>query len=178
MRTRKRYWIVGAAIFSILLLVGLGLVQAWGPHGGFRGPFHSRFHGGGFHHGVQSKYLPEQILTVLDFKVGALDLSGNQKAAYGEIRSRLKARLSDAIGQHQGLHARLFEEMSRETPDVEAAVALVKQGMSDFRTFMTENLDLLLELYGILDESQQSQITDMLKEKFAHHQPPEQAPQG
>jgi len=102
MKTRKKkYFIIGGIVLSIMVLTGFGLVTAWGPCGGFDRDFHPRFHGRGFHPGFHNKDLSEFLLWRLDKRVKELDLSEEQKEKYNEIRSRIEAQLTEGMGDRK-----------------------------------------------------------------------------
>jgi len=158
------YWIIGLIVLSVLVLGVLGFVQAWGPVGFIgRGPY-PKFHGIGFRPGLHGRHLPEQILTVLDFKIGALELSKIQKEKYGVIRAELKSRLAEGIESRKALIEDLRTKINQPDPNIHAVSELIKNRMKGMLSFMEKNIDDFVRFYEMLDDNQKNQVIETFKD--------------
>ena len=170
MKTRKKkYFIIGGIILLIMLLTGFGLVAAWGPCGGFDRGFHSRFHGKGFHTGFHNKDFSEFLLWRLDKRVKELNLSEEQKEKYSEIRSRIESHLTEGMEDRKRLMEEFHMEINSENPDMRLMAETVKKKIKEISGFMEENLDLFVEFYETLDDTQKDRLIDAIKDRIEHH---------
>ena len=166
MKTKKMYWIIGLIVLSILVLGGLGFVRARGPVGFIGGGPHPKFHGMGFRPGLHGKHLPEQILTVLDFKIGALELSEIQKEKYGVFRAELKGRLTEGMESRKEIVGDLRTKISQPNPNIHDVAELIKNRMKGMLGFMEKNIDDFVQLYEMLDDKQKNQVLEKFREHF------------
>ena len=170
MKTRKKkYFIIGGIILLIMLLTGFGLVAAWGPCGDFDRNFHSRFHGKGFHTGFHNKDFSEFLLWRLDKRVKELNLSEEQKEKYSEIRSRIETHLTEGMEDRKRLMKEFHMEINSENPDMRLMAETVKKKIKEISGFMEENLDLFVEFYETLDDTQKDRLIDAIKDRIEHH---------
>ena len=166
METKKKHWIIGLIVLSMFVLGGLGFVQAWGI-GGFVGKEpHPKCLGMGFRPGRHGKHFPEQFLTVLDFKIGALDLSDIQKEKYGVIRAELKGRLTEGMKKREEAIGNLRQKISQPDPNMRDLAELIKNQMKGMLRFMERNIDDFVQLYEMLDDKQKNQVIENLREHF------------
>ncbi|MBW1801692.1 MAG: hypothetical protein JRJ85_13295, partial [Deltaproteobacteria bacterium] len=116
--------------------------------------------------GLHWKHLPEQILTVMDFKIGALDLSDIQKEKYGVIRAELKGRLREGMEKRKETLGDLRTKISQPDPNMHDVAELIKNRMKGMLNFMERNIDDFLQLYEMLDDKQKNQVIENLRDHF------------
>src|SRR5512143_9868 len=126
MGKRKKYFIVGGVVLSIVLVIGFGLVAARGPCGGFHRGFHP-----GFHH----KDVSEFILWRLDKGAGELNLSEAQRGKYEEMKGKLEARFKEHREDRKRFMEELQMAMNKGDPDVKVLSESVKKGIEGFSGF-------------------------------------------
>lgn len=165
MRFQKKYFILGAVVLFLGLLVGFAVLAGSGPLRFCGGDFHPSWHGRGFHPGFSDENFSEQILKRLDHGVDYLDLSETQKQEYQEIRLRIQARLTEGMEERRKLFTELRSEMDRENPDLVRVAELVKERVRDMPVFVEHHVDLFVEFYSILDEDQKAQLVEMIRER-------------
>lgn len=166
MKTQKRYVIIGIIVLFITLIVGFGFVVANGPGRFCDRGFDHGFHARGFHHGFDGEHFPEHVLSHMDDGAGLLDLSDAQKEKYGEIRAKIKDRLTEGMEDRKRLMDELRTEINRENPDINLLTDLIKKRIKGISRLMDENLDLFVELYDILDEDQKGRLIERFREKI------------
>ena len=164
----KHTWIsVGAGLAALSFLAGCG------PHGlcnrvfsdrdsGERGAFHKRWGP----HRFAGKDISEQIMKRFDARVVKLDLSEAQQKIYKEIRAKVEASLNEAKEEHRKLFEELRGEINRENPDMNVAANLVKDRLKDMPDHLSQIVDYFMEFYIVLDESQQAQVLDEMRDKI------------
>jgi hypothetical protein len=157
MGKRKKYFIVGGVVLSIVLIMGFGLVAARGPCGGFHG---------GFHPGFPHKDVSEFILWRLDKGVGELNLSEAQKGKYEEMKGKLETRFKEHREDRKRFMEALRGEMNKGDPDVRGLSESVKKGIESFSGFMEGNVDLFVEFYETLDQGQKNKIMARIRERM------------
>jgi hypothetical protein len=168
MKTRNKVFI-GSGIFLLFtLIVGYGLVigSPWGDPGGKFGP---PFAGRGFHSGFHQKEVAEFILWRMDKTAQKLNLTGEQKTKYEELKSNITSRMSSGFEERRQLRARFQEEMTKENPDVQGLVDAVKTRINDFSGFLSRNLDLIAVFYDSLNVDQKRLLNTEIRERMAAH---------
>jgi Spy/CpxP family protein refolding chaperone len=167
MKLRRTWIIVGAVVLA------LGLLAGCGPHGlcdrvfsnrdsGERGAFHKRWGP----HRFAGKDISEQIMKRFDERVEKLDLSEAQQKTYKEIRTKVEASLNEAKEEHRKLFEELRGEINRENPDMNLAANLVKNRFEDMPEHLAKIVDYFMELYNVLDEEQQSQVLEEMRDRM------------
>ena len=157
MRLKKKYFIIGAIILVIALVVGCGLFSSCGKQ---------RFCDRGFPPGFHGKDFSDHILGRLDKKVEKLDLSEPQQGKYQEIRNKIEADLVKMREDRKVFFKELQNEFNRENPDVSAVVSLLKERSQRIPGFMEGKLDQFLDFYNILNEDQKAQVINKFREKI------------
>ncbi len=157
MKTRTKYFVIGGILLVVMLLAGFGLVAACGPCRGFEG---------GFHPGLHQKHFLDFVLWRLEKGVEELNLTEAQKEKYGELKSEIKTRFKECMGERKRWREELQTEMSKENPDVRALSESVKQRIERFSGFMEENLDLVFDFYETLDQQQKEKVLAMVRERM------------
>ena len=167
MKSRKKYFIIGAAILLIALLAGVSFIAACGPPGfGDMGP-HRMFCGEGSHPRFFGKDFSEFILARIDSRVEDLDLSETQIEEYGEIRQKVKGKFVFAMEKRREFFRELRDEINEDNPDMDALAGRIKLHLGKMEDFMSGNLDLLMEFYNILDEDQKARVIEKMREKMS-----------
>jgi hypothetical protein len=119
--------------------------------------------------GPSAKALADCILSRLDRHVDSLNLSEDQKKKYAEIKARLRANLKRGMEKRRQVIKELRSEMGKETPDIQKMTSLIKGGMRDFPAHMEENLDLFTAFYLILNQDQQANVMNKIRDKLNVH---------
>ena len=170
MKTRKkRYFIIGGIVLLIMLLTGVGLVAAWGPGRCFDRGFHTGFHGRGFHPRFHSRDFSDFILWRLEKKMEDLNLTDLQKEKFEEIKGKIETQLKAGMDDRKRMIEEFHTEINKEDPDVKALAEKVKKKMEEISGFMDENLDLIVEFYETLDDTQKNKILDSIRERMKYH---------
>ena len=167
MKSKHTWIIVGAVVLAFGLLAGCG------PHGfcdkvfsnrdaGERGAFHKRW---GTHR-FAGKNVSEHIMKRFDERVEKLDLSEAQQKTYEEIRTKVETSLQETKEGHRKLFEELRGEINRENPDMNVAASLVKDRFKDMPDHLSEIVDYFMEFYNVLDENQQVQVLDEMRDKI------------
>ena len=167
MKSRKKYFIIGVIILFFFIVAGFGLIAASGPPGFCdRGPY-PMFHGKGFHPRFFGKDFSKHVLGRMDSRVEELDLSGTQTEEYEEIRQKVKARLTEAMENRRDFFIQLYDEINKDNPNIDALSDLVNQHLRKMPGFMSENLNLFVEFYTILDENQRAMLMENARKKMS-----------
>ena len=167
MKSRKKYFIIGAAILLIALLAGVSFIAACGPPGFCDMGPHRMFCGEGSHPRFFGKDFSEFILARIDSRVEDLDLSETQMEEYGEIRQRVKGKFVFAMEKRREFFRELRDEVNEDNPDMNALADRIKLHLGKMEDFMSGNLDLLMEFYNILDEDQKARVIEKMREKMS-----------
>lgn len=158
MKNRKKYLVIGIIVMSVVVIAGLGLTAACGPHG--------RWHKGCFH-GFHSSDVADFILWKMDRHVKALNLDERQMSAYEEIKDQFETNIADAMQGRREFHDRVYEEMRKENPDLNALAVEVKNRLKTMPEIIGENVDLFLKLYNdVLNPEQKTQLIEMLRSRM------------
>jgi hypothetical protein len=164
----KHTWIIIGAV-----LVAFGLLAGCGPHGlcdkvfssrgsGERGAFHKRWG----RHRFAGKDISEHIMKRFDERVEKLGLSEAQQESYEEIRTKVETTLKESKEEHRKLFEELRGEIKRENPDMNVAASLVKDRLKDMPDHLAQIVDYFMEFYNVLDEDQQAQVLDEMRDKM------------
>jgi len=167
MKSRKKYFIIGAAILLIALLAGVTFIAACGPPGFCDMGPHRMFCGEDSHPRFFGKDFSEFILARIDSRVEDLDLTATQMEEYGEIRQGVKGKFVFAMGKRREFFRELRDEINEDNPDINALAGRIKLHLGKMEDFMSGNLDLLMEFYNILDEDQKARVIEKMREKMS-----------
>ena len=107
----------------------------------------------------------EHILSCMDRRVEKLNLNEDQNEQYLEIRSTLKENIKEAAFRRFELREKIVNEFQSENPDIEKIAAGIKELLTDVELSLTDNVDVLLGFYNILDKDQQAVILKGIQEK-------------
>jgi len=125
MKTQRRFAVIGGTIAIITVLAGMGIAEAFGPKlccSPFFGPSAAGSIAAAAT-GIWSAF----VLKRLDSKVEKLNLTPDQKAKYDELRAQVKERMMAAKEDRMKFREALRAEMAKESPDVAALNAMMKQ---------------------------------------------------
>jgi hypothetical protein len=148
MKLGKKTYIIGGIVLLVgVILVSAGLIAGCGPHMFCDGEF------------------SEHILSRMDSRVEKLELSDGQQQQYEEIRLKIKANLDKGKEERRQFFSDLQNEINKENPDINTLTALVKTKFRDGPIHLTDNLDLFVEFYNILDEEQKGILIKRLRKK-------------
>ena len=157
MRMKKGYFVIGAIILVVALVVGCWLFSPCGKHRFCDRDFPPGFHGEDF---------SEHVLGRLDKKVEKLDLSETQQGKYQEIRNKIEADLAKMRENRKVFFRELQNEFNRESPDVNAVASLLKGRIQLIPGFMEGKLDQFLDFYNMLNKDQKAQVIKKFREKI------------
>ncbi len=166
MKSRKKYFIIGAAILLIALLAGVSFIAACGPPGFCDMGPHRMFCGEGSHPRFFGKDFSEFILARIDSRVEDLDLSETQMEEYRGIRQKVKDKIVFAMEKRREFFRELRDEVNEDNPDINALAGRIKLHLGKMEDFMSNNLDLLMEFYNILDEDQKARVIEKMRDKM------------
>lgn len=152
MAKRKKYIIIGAVV-SVLVLGSAALIVA-----GAKAHMCGKFSGERFH---------EHVLGRMDEKFDALNPTEEQRKAYESIRAEIKASMDACREKRKGFVEQFETELNSETPDPDKIAELANQKLDTMHALLSENIGRFAELYRILDDNQQKQVVERMKEKFA-----------
>jgi hypothetical protein len=169
MKTRNKIFIGSGVIFLIMLIAGYSFVSAHGPWCDSGRGFHPRSHCKRVHSGFQSKEMADFMLWRMDKKAEELNLTDTQRVKYEALKSNLKTHLSEGISEHQRFIEQFHTEMVKEDPNVPFLIESIKAKINKISGFMNNNLDLLIEFYETLDDTQKHMIIDEIKERMEYH---------
>ena len=167
MKSRKKYFIMGAMILFFFVVAGFGLIAASGPPGFFDRSPCPMFHGKGFHPRFFGKDFSEHVLGRMDSRVEELDLSEIQTEQYEKIREKLKIRLTEAMENRREFFIQLHDEINKDNPNIDTLSDLINQHIRKMPDFMSENLNLFVEFYTILDENQKAKLLENARKKMS-----------
>jgi len=164
----KHTWITAGAV-----VLALGLLAGCGPPGlcgkvfsnrdsGERGAFHGRWGA----HPFAGKDISEHIAKRFDERVEKLDLTEAQQKSYKEIRSKVETSLQETKEEHRKLFEELRGEINLENPDMNVAANLVKDRLKDMPDHLSQIVDYFMEFYNVLDQNQQAQVLDEMRDKI------------
>ena len=168
MKSRKKYFIIGAVILLFVLFAGFGLIMACGPPGFCDRDPHSMFPGKHFHPGFFGKDFSGHIMSRMDSRVEELDLSETQMEEYEEIRLKVKAGLIEAMENRREFFRELKNEINKDNPDMNALSDHIRQHLNKMPDFMSYNLDLFMEFYNVLDENQSAMLLEKFRYRMGH----------
>ena len=167
MKSRKKYFIMGAIILFFFIISGFGLIAASGPPGFCDRSPCPMFHGKGFHPRFFGKDFSENVLRRMDRCVEELDFSEIQTEEYEEIRQKLKARLTEAMENRREFFIQLHDEINKGDPNIDTLSDLINQHLRKMPGFMSEKLNLFVEFYTILDENQKAMLLENARKKMS-----------
>ena len=164
----KRTWIIVGAV-----VLAFGILAGCGPHGFCDKVFSNRdsgeksaFHGRWGTHRFADKDISEHIMKRLDERVEKLDLSEAQQKTYKEIRSKVETSLKETKEERRKLFEELRGEINRGNPDMNVAASLVKNRFKDMPDHLAQIVDYFIEFYNVLDEDQQAQVLDEMRDRI------------
>jgi len=167
MKSRKKYFIIGAAILLFALLAGVTFIAACGPPGFCDMGPHRMFCGEDSHPRFFGMDFSEFILARIDSRVEDLNLSETQMEEYGEIRQGVKGRFALAMEKRREFFRELRDEINVDNPDMDALAGRIKLHLGKMEDFMSGNLDLFVDFYNILDEDQKAILLENARKKMS-----------
>ncbi len=157
MKKRKKCIVIGTVILSLLVLMGMGVTAAFGPHGSWHK---------GYHHGFHGDDVADFIFWKMDRHVKELNLNETQMQQYEEIKDQVKASITAAMERRREFRDMVHNEMSKENPDLNALAVEVKKRLETMPEVIGENIDLFLGLYNVLNPEQKAQLIEMFRHRM------------
>jgi Spy/CpxP family protein refolding chaperone len=152
MKKRNKY-IIGAAILSFAVVVGIGATLAHGPRGSWGKPFSC-------HHGED---MADFIIWKMDRHVKELNLNQAQSQEYEKLKGEVKAGIAEAMERRREFRGMMRSEMEKENPDLNALANRVKERVNNIPDMVSKHIDLFLRFYNMLDEGQKAQVIEMIR---------------
>jgi Spy/CpxP family protein refolding chaperone len=169
MKDRKRLMIIGGVIFSLAVVLGIGITSAFGPKNGWGG-FHRGFHGIGFHHGPPIEEITEFIMWKMDRRARELNLTEPQRREFERIKDEVRSTIAEAIERRREFHRRVMEELDRETPDIVGLADTIKGRVNSIPQMVSTKIDLLVNFYDMLDNEQKARLVEMCRSRTSVRQ--------
>ena len=164
--TRKKKIIMGVLILSLVVAVGIGALMTCGPKGAWGKGFHPGFHRAGFHPGPHGEDVADFILWKMDKHVRELNLNEAQRQEYEKAKGEIKANLAEAMKRRMELHDMVRDELSKESPDLNALAGLVKERVNHIPDMISQHIDRFMRFYNTLDEDQRAQVIEMFRSRM------------
>ena len=147
MKISKKVWVPILSLKLVILIVG----TVWA----FGGP--GRFCKEGFQ-GL--------VLDRLDERVEDLELNDSQAVEYASLREQLQANLREGAAKRRAMILELNQALAQENPDIRAITARIKERLHEVPDRLSANLDLLADLYEILDQDQKDQVVQKARRRL------------
>lgn len=146
-------------------LLGFGVVIILAVSGGFGLSCHPRFHGFP-HKGPPSQKFAERFLNRMDKKVDLLDLSPGQKETYDTIREKVKKDFLAKGEERRAFFRTVKAEINLDNPSMERLSELTREHLRRLPDAIETYLDYFLEFYQVLNEEQQDQVLQEMRDKI------------
>ncbi len=171
--SRRKKIIMGSLILSLAVAVGIGATTVCGPKGSWARGFPPGFHGMGCHPGPHGEDIADFILWKMDRHVKELNLNDAQKKQYEKSKEEIRAGIAEAIERKKDFHRIVHEEMNKENPDINALAGLMKERAQNIPNMVSKPIDLFVNSYNLLDESQKAKVIEMFRARMgsAHGAP-------
>jgi Spy/CpxP family protein refolding chaperone len=164
--SKRKKIIIGALILTLAVVIGIGATTACGPKGSWARGFPPGFHGMGCHSGPHGEDIADFILWKMDRHVKELNLSDDQKKAYEKSKEEIRAGIAEAIERKKDFHRIVHEEMDKENPDINALAGLMKERAQNIPDMISKPIDLFVNFYNLLDESQKAKLIEMFRARM------------
>ena len=164
--SKRKKIIIGALILTLAVVIGIGATTACGPKGSWARGFPPGFHGMGCHSGPHGEDIADFILWKMDRHVKELNLSDDQKKAYEKSKEEIRAGIAEAIERKKDFHRIVHEEMDKENPDINALAGLMKERAQNIPDMVSKPIDLFMNFYTLLDESQKAKLIEMFRARM------------
>ena len=159
MKSKKKRVIVGSIVAFLVLGTGLCIVKASGNRGFCGRDFHPPFSGNAF---------PERILNRMDDKMEALNLSGEQKEKYAQLKTSFKADFDEMRTGRSTFMNDMKTIMVQKNPDMQKLADLVKDRLNRMPDRIGAHLDQIVDFYNILNEEQKDRVVERMRERMAN----------
>ena len=164
--SKRRKIIMGPLILTLAIVAGIGATIACGPKGSWARGFPPGFHGMGCHPGTHGEDIADFILWKMDRHVKELNLSDDQKKDYEKSKEEIRAGIAEAIERKKDFHRIVHEEMVKENPDINALAGLMKERAQHIPDMVSKPIDLFVNFYTLLDESQKAKVIEMFRARM------------
>jgi len=98
--------------------------------------------------------------------VKELNLNDIQKKEYEKSKEEIRAGIADAIERKKDFHRIVHEEMDKENPDMNALAGLMKERAQNIPHMVSKPIDLFVNFYNLLDESQKAKVIEMFRSRM------------
>ncbi len=136
------------AILSIIGLVGAAAFTACGHRNHF------------------SKDRSERMIKKLDYIADRLDIEGEQRVKYQDLRGRVLVDLKAMHEQRLETMRQLKAEFEKPEPDMNALAADVKARMETGHERFVKAPDYVAEFYGLLNPEQKARVKEFVLDKL------------
>jgi hypothetical protein len=164
--SRRKKIITVTLILTLAIAAGIGASIAYGPKGSWARGFAPGFHGMGCHPGPHGEDIADFILWKMDRHVKELNLTDAQKKEYEKSKEEIRTGITEAIERKKDFHRIVREEMDKENPDINALAGLMKDRAQNIPDMVSKPIDLFVNLYNLLDESQKAKVIEMFRARM------------
>jgi Spy/CpxP family protein refolding chaperone len=168
--SKRKKIIIGALILTLAVAVGIGATTVCGPKGSWARGFGPGFHGMGCHPGPHGEDIADFILWKMDRHVKELNLNDTQKREYEKSKEQIRAGIAEAIERKKSFHRIVHEEMGKENPDINALAGLMKERAQNIPDMVSKPIDLFVNFYNFLDDSQKAKVIEMFRARMGSAQ--------
>ena len=159
MKLKKKYVIVGSVVDFLVFATGLCIVKASSDYG---------FCGRGSHPPFFRKAFRERMLSHMDDKMEELNLSGEQKEKYAQLKTSFKADFEEMRSGRSKFMNDMSAVIDQKNPDMQRVANLVKDRLTRMPDRIGTHLDQLVDFYNILDEEQKARVLEKMRERMAN----------
>lgn len=145
----KRWMLLGSLVLVMVLATASFAISGFKSHFG-------RHHDEGF--------VKEKVLSHMDYTMQELKLTASQQVKYSAIRDNMSKAMDACMIRHNTAKNNLHTEMDRPQPDIKALAGTLKKEVSSIPETVNLQIDYMLEVYDILDKTQQDKLVQMFKE--------------
>jgi hypothetical protein len=114
-------------------------------------------------------FLRERVLSRLDYAMQELKQTSGQQVRYSDVRERVGAGLDGSSSRHKAARDAVVAEMTEADPDLKALAGMMKKEVAVLSESVNTEIDLMVEVYDILDAGQQKQLVQKLKRHMKDH---------
>jgi Spy/CpxP family protein refolding chaperone len=168
--SKRKKMIIGALILTLAVVVGIGATTVRGPKGSWARGFGPGFHGMGCHPGPHGEDIADFILWKMDRHAKELNLNDVQKKGYEKSKEQIRKGIAEAIERKRDFHRIVHEEMDKENPDINALAGLMKERAQNIPDMVSKPIDLFVDFYNVLDESQKAKVIEMFRSRMGSAQ--------
>lgn len=155
--TARKFIIFAGVLMLTLFGLGTGFMLAGGLSDVDCPVFHSRFHGDGFR---------GRISDCFDRKAEALNLTDEQKQQLEELKAQFFEDFTRIRKERKKFFAEIGNEMKKPDADVHRVAGMVTSKLNRIPEVIGAHIDRVLSFYDTLDEEQQKQVLEGIRQRM------------